>query len=125
MKASDPSTDMPIRAQMTILGEAVLGHSQHSQSASIAFDSFRSASCHARPAAGAQVHSQHSKVPLVAREDYAEPRMVQSLKPLPNRKELGKTFKQLGKARRRHLQTLRPHPCFPPSSCLRAFKDDS
>ncbi len=61
------------------------------------------------------MHSQHSKVPLVAREDYAEPRMVQSLKPLPNRKELGKTFKQLGKARRRHPPTLCLHPLFPPS----------
>lgn len=71
---------------------------------------------------GPQVHSQHSKVPLVAREDYAEPRMVQSLKPLPNRKELGKTFKQLGKA-----CTLPPADPLPASvfskhySCLRAF----
>lgn len=43
------------------------------------------------------MHSQHSKAALVAREEFSEPRLVQSLKPLPNRKELGKTFKQLGK----------------------------
>ena len=112
---------------MAVLGEAVLrqtalGLSQYIQFTLISFYLSRGASCQARPAAGAQVHSQHSKVPLVAREEYAEPRMVQSLKPLPNRKELGKTFKQLGKVRRRrHLPSVRTPRYSPPSAAACAL----
>lgn len=51
-----------------------------------------------RSAFDLDVHSKASTVALMAREDYPEPRQVKSMKPHPNRKELGKTFKQLSKA---------------------------
>jgi glycyl-tRNA synthetase len=51
-----------------------------------------------RSAFDLRAHSEKSKVDLVARETFATPQLVKGLKAVPDRKEMGKAFKQQAKA---------------------------